>query len=76
MVAIAATACPKGYKQTGVGMIPWDWEEKPIDEIASIKTGPFGTLLKASEYSLSGGVPLISVGEIREGFFTLTKNND
>jgi type I restriction enzyme S subunit len=34
----------------------------------SIKTGPFGTALKASEYS-SVGVPLISVGEIGYGTF-------
>ena len=34
----------------------------------SIKTGPFGTLLKAHEYT-SEGVPLISVGEIGYGTF-------
>lgn len=34
----------------------------------SIKTGPFGTVLKASEYSQEG-VPLISVREIGHGFF-------
>lgn len=33
----------------------------------SIKTGPFGTLLKAAEYSSATGVPLISVGEIGDG---------
>src|SRR5687768_9839610 len=32
----------------------------------SIKTGPFGTVLKAREYS-AHGVPLISVGEIDYG---------
>jgi type I restriction enzyme S subunit len=36
----------------------------------SIKTGPFGTTLKASEYS-SVGVPLISVGEIGHGVFRI-----
>ena len=34
----------------------------------SIKTGPFGTVLKASEY-VSEGVPLISVREIGHGSF-------
>ena len=34
----------------------------------SIKTGPFGTALKASEYS-EEGVPLISVREIGHGSF-------
>ncbi|MCK6574940.1 restriction endonuclease subunit S [Myxococcota bacterium] len=36
----------------------------------TIKTGPFGTTLKASEYS-SVGVPLISVGEIGYGTFRI-----
>jgi type I restriction enzyme S subunit len=55
-------------------VIPEDWEAKSIHELASIKTGPFGTLLKASEYSARDGVPLISVGEIREGFVRITDN--
>lgn len=42
-----------------------------IDEVGGeVKTGPFGTLLKASEYSNSG-VPVISVGEIGHGEFKL-----
>lgn len=36
----------------------------------SIKTGPFGTALKASEYS-SVGVPVVSVGEIGYGTFRI-----
>ena len=35
-----------------------------------VKTGPFGTLLKASEYTTSG-VPVISVGEIGHGEFKI-----
>ncbi|MCT4333192.1 hypothetical protein MU516_09970 [Paracoccus sp. YLB-12] len=35
-----------------------------------VKTGPFGTALKASEYSASG-VPVISVGEIGHGMIHL-----
>lgn len=35
-----------------------------------VKTGPFGTTLKASEYS-SFGVPVISVGEIGHGEFRI-----
>lgn len=63
-----------GYRQTEVGIIPKDWEVRAIEDFASIKTGPFGTLLKASEYATGEGVPLISVGEIREGFFRVTGN--
>lgn len=47
------------------------WERSTIGELITrdggeIKTGPFGTTLKASEYSLRG-VPLISVGEVGHG---------
>lgn len=38
--------------------------------LAHIQTGPFGTVLKASEYS-DQGVPVISVGEIREGYLKI-----
>lgn len=47
------------------------WEEVTIGALlardgGSIKTGPFGTALKAKEYSATG-VPLISVGEVGYG---------
>lgn len=47
------------------------WEYSTVGEIIArgggeIKTGPFGTTLKASEYS-AVGVPLISVGEVGNG---------
>lgn len=61
-----------GYKQSEAGVIPEDWKVKSLHQFAAIKTGPFGTLLKASEYSEGDGVPLISVGEIREGFLRIT----
>lgn len=61
-----------GYKQTEIGVIPEDWAINRISEIGQIKTGPFGTLLKAHEYVKSDGVPLISVGEIGDGQFRIT----
>jgi type I restriction enzyme S subunit len=64
---------PIGRKQTEAGVIPKDWEVRTIGQLALIKTGPFGTLLKASEYS-ENGVPLISVGEIREGYLRIAEN--
>ncbi|MGA4670615.1 restriction endonuclease subunit S [Propionibacteriaceae bacterium Y1923] len=42
-----------------------------IGPTGDIKTGPFGTVLQASEYSNSG-VPMLSVGEIRDGFIAVT----
>jgi len=61
------------YKETEVGTIPLVWDVKSIDEMGTIQTGPFGTLLKASEYSTEGR-PLISVGEIKEGFIEIDKD--
>lgn len=51
------------------------WQDTTIGEIiqkegGSVKTGPFGTTLKAAEYS-QHGVPLISVGEIGDGVLTI-----
>lgn len=51
-----------------------EWERRSLGEVvakdAGIKTGPFGTSLSASEYS-EQGVPVISVGEVGYGEFTL-----
>lgn len=50
------------------------WQQTTLGDLlrngGSIKTGPFGTTLKASEYALSG-VPVISVGEVGYGALQL-----
>ena len=69
-----STLLPPGYKQTDVGVIPEEWEVKSVCDLGQIKTGPFGTLLKAEEYSGSEGVPLISVGEVGAGTFKVTEH--
>ena len=66
-------AVKKGYKQTEVGVIPDDWKVQTARNFSTIKTGPFGTLLKASEYCEYEGVPMISVGEIRDGYLAVTE---
>jgi type I restriction enzyme S subunit len=63
-----------GYKLTEVGVIPEDWDVKSFAEIGNIKTGPFGTLLKASEYYAVEGVPLVSVRDIGEGTLTFDEH--
>jgi restriction endonuclease S subunit len=55
-----------------------NWLETTIGELIAqyggeIKTGPFGTALKASEYS-DKGVPVIAVREIGLGNLSITKN--
>jgi type I restriction enzyme, S subunit len=52
-----------------------DWMQMSVGELLSalggdIKTGPFGTKLKAGEYTLDG-VPVISVGEVHYGRLTV-----
>lgn len=52
-----------------------EWIHTSVDALiangsGSIKTGPFGTTLKASEYS-EQGVPVISVGEVGYGHLRL-----
>lgn len=63
-----------GYKHTEVGVIPEVWEVKSVRNLGEIKTGPFGTLLKAAEYSGNDGVPLISVGEVGAGCFRINEH--
>ena len=65
---------PEGFQKTEVGIIPNDWKVISIKAIGNIKTGPFGTLLKANEYSQNEGTPLISVGEIGEGTLRINKH--
>ena len=53
-----------------------EWRKSTIDELiksgyAELQTGPFGTVLKAAEY-VKTGVPLISVREIRYGYFDIS----
>lgn len=55
-----------GYKMTEVGVIPEDWEVTRLSEIASIRTGPFGSSLHKSDYVV-GGTPLINPTHIVDG---------
>ncbi len=65
-------AVKRGYKLTEVGEIPEDWAVSTLGQVASVKTGPFGTLLSAAEYCEYDGVPMISVREIRDGFIRVS----
>jgi len=58
------------------GSVAIEWKETVLGELiktgnAHLQTGPFGTALKAAEYSAEG-VPLISVGEVRQGYFEVS----
>ena len=52
-----------------------DWESKVLGDLInegniSIQTGPFGTVLSASEF-VKYGIPIVAVREIREGFIQI-----
>lgn len=50
----------KGFKQTEIGVIPDSWEVAPIKDVASVKTGPFGSSLHEKDY-VQDGTPIITV---------------
>jgi type I restriction enzyme S subunit len=62
------------YKQTEIGMIPLDWEIVNFSDIAdkhkkwSITGGPFGSNLKASDYT-TDGIQIIQLQNIGDGRF-------
>jgi type I restriction enzyme S subunit len=63
-----------GYKQTDVGVIPEEWEIIRFSDLAdksipwSIAGGPFGSNLKASDYT-DEGVRIIQLQNIGDGRF-------
>ena len=65
---------PEGYRMSEVGVIPEGWEVKSFEDIAdknvkwSIAGGPFGSNLKASEYTLDG-VRIVQLQNIGDGVF-------
>ncbi len=61
-----------GYKQTGVGVIPEEWQVKRLSEEAAFRTGPFGTALHKSDYT-DGGVPVTNPMHIIDGQLVPTR---
>lgn len=60
---------PLGYKRTEVGVIPEDWERRRLGDLATFRTGPFGSALHKADY-IEGGVPLINPMHIVDGRLT------
>ena len=55
-----------GYKQTEVGLLPVDWEVRKLGELASFRTGPFGSALHKSDYT-NDGIPVVNPMHILDG---------
>ncbi len=50
-----------GYKQTEIGVIPEDWEVKPLNEITSLMTNGFVGISKTHYTDFDNGVMYIRV---------------
>ena len=66
---------PKKFKQTGIGMIPEEWEVLRIEELllpekGAIKIGPFGSQLK-KEFLVKGGIKVYGQENIYKSDFEL-----
>ncbi|MCY4155505.1 MAG: restriction endonuclease subunit S, partial [Gammaproteobacteria bacterium] len=48
------------------GMLPKGWQKVRLHEVASVKTGPFGTQLHQHDYVQSDGTPIITVEHLSE----------
>ena len=57
-----------GYRQTVIGVLPEQWEIKPLGELAAIKDGTHQT----PRY-VASGIPFYSVEHVTSGNFTDTK---
>ena len=63
---MSAEQIKPGYKRTEVGVIPEDWEAKKLGELATFRTGPFGSALHKSDYT-NDGVPIVNPMHIANG---------
>ncbi|WP_414577232.1 restriction endonuclease subunit S [Anabaena sp. CCY 9402-a] len=63
---------PEGYKQTEMGMIPKDWDFKPIGEIARVSSG--GTPNRSNPSYWNGNIPWITTSQI--DFNTIIYSNE
>ena len=62
-----------GYKQTEMGVLPADWEARPLGDYVRFRTGPFGSALHKSDYT-HGGVPVINPMHIVDGNLSPTES--
>jgi len=55
-----------GCKRTQVGVIPEEWSAVKLGDLATFRTGPFGSALHKADY-IDGGIPLINPMHIVNG---------
>ncbi len=61
---------PKGYKQTGVGLIPEDWEVMPLAQLTEIRTG----IAKNSNVEVGNPIQVyyLRVANVQDGFLDIS----
>ncbi len=55
---------PQGYKETGIGIIPEDWEVKKLGEVAQIKRGASPRPIE--KYVIRNGINWIKISDTKE----------
>jgi type I restriction enzyme S subunit len=78
MDAKTAALFPSRILESESGGIPDGWTRGTIGDIVSavggeVRTGPFGTMLKAEEYAVEG-IPAIAVRDIRVGYVEISSS--
>jgi type I restriction enzyme S subunit len=63
------TGLPEGYKRTEVGVIPADWEVKPISEIIELMTNGFVGTVKSHYVDYDNGILYIQGYNVEENSF-------
>lgn len=48
------------------------WEQRKLGDVASIKTGPFGSLLHAEDY-VDDGIPIVTTEHFKSGYLPVEK---
>lgn len=61
------------FAETEIGSFPADWDIVSLSELASFKTGPFGSRLHKSDY-IFDGVPVINPMHIENGTLVPSKH--
>jgi type I restriction enzyme S subunit len=61
-----------GYKQTDIGVFPTEWDIAPLGMHATFRTGPFGSALHQSDYTIDG-IPVVNPMHIVDGSIVPTR---
>ena len=61
-----------GYKQTDVGVIPEEWDVKPLGRIAQLKNG---YAFKSETYNSLGDFKVVTIANVQDGYMDAAQCN-